>query len=63
MKVKLARLSLLTCLVGMAFYSLHGENELPDLVLQSIHLLKKPVEELLPDLQEDSTWEASNSRR
>src|SRR5262245_53887495 len=45
-------------LVFTAFYSLRGEEDLPDLALQSLHLLKKPIEELLPDLQEDDTSEA-----
>jgi len=49
------------CCLGLlftAFYSLRGETEIPDLALQSIHLLKKPIEELLPDIQDEETSEA-----
>src|SRR6185312_3496457 len=40
-------------LVVVAFYTLRGDNSIPDLALQSVHLLKKPIEDLLPELQED----------
>jgi len=55
MKVKLIRLALLGGLLGMTFYTLRGEVEVPDLALQSVHLLKKSIEELLPDLQDEET--------
>lgn len=40
-------------LLATAFYTLRGESEIPDLVLNSVKLLKKPIEDLLPDLQDD----------
>lgn len=46
-------LALCAFLVGLSFYSLRGESTIPDLVLDSLHLLKKPIEDLLPDLQEE----------
>ncbi len=45
-------------LLFTAFYTLRGEMEIPDLALQSVRLLKKPIEDLLPDLQEDDTSQA-----
>src|SRR5258706_13779534 len=45
-------------LLFTAFYTLHGETEIPDLALESIRLLKKPIEELLPDLQDEETTQA-----
>src|SRR5947207_2672833 len=61
MRRKFIRLALLSGLVGMAFYSVRGETEIPDLVLKSIHLLKKPIEELLPDVQDEENTEAIES--
>src|SRR5450759_1232977 len=58
MRRNLIRWGLLTGLLSITFYTLRGETEIPDLVLQSIHLLKKPVEDLLPDLQDDATTQA-----
>ena len=55
MRRKLVRFGVFTGLLCMAFYTLRGEMEMPDFVLQSVHLLKKPIEDLLPDLQEDET--------
>src|SRR5438132_9721390 len=55
---KLSLFTFFTILLCTAFYTLRGESELPDLVLQTVHLLKKPIEELLPDFQEDETTEA-----
>src|SRR5262249_30185356 len=40
-------------LIFTSFYTLRGESDMPDYVLESIHLLKKPIEELLPDLQDE----------
>lgn len=59
MKGNVLRWSLCLGLLGIAFYSLHGDNSMPDFVLDSVHLLKKPVEDLLPDLQEDNTTTAA----
>jgi len=42
-------------LIGIAFYSVRGDTEIPDLALKSIRLLKKPIEELLPDVQDEDT--------
>jgi len=58
MRRKIISFSFLTCLLGMAFYTLRADNEFPDLVLQSLHILKKPIEDLLPDLQDDSNEQA-----
>jgi hypothetical protein len=55
MKVKLIRLALLGSLLGMTFYTLRGEVEVPDLAVQSVHLLKKSIEDLLPDIQDEDT--------
>src|SRR5689334_21813884 len=52
------RWGLFTGLLFIAFYTLRGDNSLPDYVLDSIHLLKKPVEDLLPDLQDTESTEA-----
>ena len=54
MRRKLLSWGLLGSLLCLAFYTLRAETEIPDLVLKSVHLLKKPIEDLLPDLQEDS---------
>ncbi len=45
-------------LVCSAFYTLYGEADLPDYVLQSIRLLKKPIEDLLPDLSDALSTQA-----
>src|ERR1019366_2235766 len=45
-------------LICTAFYTLRGETEVPDIVLESVHLLKKPIEELLPETQEEETSQA-----
>jgi len=55
MKRKAIYFAILTGLMGVAFYSLHGDNTIPDIALDSVRLLKKPIEELLPDLQEDTS--------
>ena len=59
MKGNVLRWGLVLGLLGVAFYSLHGDNSIPDFVLDSVHLLKKPVEDLLPDLQEDNETAAA----
>ena len=53
MRRKLIGFGFLVGLLCAAFYTLRADTEFPDLVLQSLHILKKPVEDLLPDLQED----------
>jgi len=58
MRRRLFLYALSTGLLCTAFYTLHGETDVPDLVLQSIHLLKKPIEELLPDLLDEETTQA-----
>src|SRR5205807_7404460 len=58
MRRRLLLYALSTGLLCTAFYTLHGETDVPDLVLQSIHLLRKPIEELLPDLQDQDTTQA-----
>jgi hypothetical protein len=45
-------------LLSIAFYNLRGDTTVPDSVLDSVKLLKKPVEDLLPDLQEPETANA-----
>src|SRR4029077_16535410 len=45
-------------LLCTAFYTLRGETEVPVIVLQTVHLLKKPIEELLPDVQDEETTKA-----
>src|SRR5882724_6096271 len=49
---------LLAGLLCTAFYTLRGETEVPDIVLETVHLLKKPIEELLPDVQDEETTQA-----
>lgn len=48
-------LGLFVGLLSFSFYSLRGEMNVPDFVLDSLKLLRKPIEDLLPDLQEDTT--------
>jgi len=59
MKGNVFRWVLCLGLLGIAFYSLRGDNSMPDFVLDSVHLLKKPIEDLLPDLQEDNSTAAA----
>lgn len=54
-----ARLSLGLGLLAISFYTLYGDNSVPDLALQSVQLLKKSIEELLPDLQNPDTPETA----
>jgi len=58
MRRKLIGFGILCGFLSLAFYTLRAETELPDLVLQSLHILKKPVEDLLPDLQDDDNAQA-----
>ena len=58
MRRKIISFALFVGMIGIAFYSVRGDTELPDLALKSIHLLKKPVEELLPDIQDEETSDA-----
>src|SRR5688572_18058516 len=46
------RWGLSIALVSVSFYALGAENEIPQLVLDTYQLLKKPIEALLPDLDE-----------
>src|SRR5437762_12587358 len=55
---KVILFGLFSGLLCTAFYTLRGETEVPDIVLQTVHLLKKPIEELLPDVQDEETTEA-----
>lgn len=55
MKKHALRWLILLALIGTTFYTVRGEENLPDFVLDSLRLLKKPIEDLLPDLQEDNT--------
>jgi len=55
MRRKLVSFGFLCGLLCIAFYTLRGDTEVPDFVLQSVHLLKKPIEDLLPDIEDDST--------
>jgi len=48
-------------LLGITFYTLHGDTSVPDLALQSVKLLKKSIEELLPDLQKPTDTETAES--
>jgi hypothetical protein len=64
MKGIVARWALFLGLSALSFYTLHGDTSVPDLALQSVKLLKKSIEELLPDLQktqEPETAEAVQS--
>ncbi len=58
MRRKLFFVAFSSALLCTAFYTLRGETEVPDFVLQSVQLLKKPIEELLPDIQEEETSQA-----
>ncbi len=58
MRFKLLYWGLFLGLVFTAFYALRSETEIPDLALQSVHLLKKSIEELLPDIQDEETSQA-----
>jgi hypothetical protein len=60
LKGSLIRSGLLAGLLGIAFYTLRAETEIPDFVLDSVKLLKKPVEDLLPDLK-DASEEATTA--
>src|SRR5258708_19921607 len=46
------RYGLLPALLCISFYALRAENKIPQYVLDTYNLLKKPVEALLPDLDE-----------
>ncbi len=46
------RWGLLAALLCCSFYALRADNEIPEFVLDSYQLLKKPIEALLPDLDE-----------
>src|SRR5258708_38514151 len=49
------RYGLLPALLCISFYALRAENKIPQYVLDTYSLLKKPVEALLPDLDEKHT--------
>jgi len=57
LKGLVARWGLFFGLLALSFYTLHGDNSVPDLALQSVKLLKKSIEELLPDLQKSQEQE------
>jgi hypothetical protein len=46
------RWGLVIALLSVSFYALRAENDIPQFVLDSYNLLKKPIEALLPDLDE-----------
>src|SRR6202158_4183286 len=58
MRRRLIHLTLCGVLLCGSFYTLRADTEVPDFVLQSIRLLKKPIEELLPDIQDEETTQA-----
>jgi len=53
MKGLIKRAGVFVVLVMATFYTLYGEVSIPDLALESVKLLKKPIEELLPDLKDE----------
>src|SRR4051794_22927990 len=52
MRGHLSRLALVLALSSLAFYASRADTELPQLVTDTYSLLKKPIEALLPDLDE-----------
>src|SRR5438552_825001 len=61
MRGLLFRSGLAIALVSVSFFVLHGEEKkIPDLVLETYNLLKKPIEALLPDLDETPPQEVAN---
>ena len=46
------RYGLLPALLFISFFALRAENKIPQFVLDSYSLLKKPIETLLPDLDQ-----------
>lgn len=63
LRTVLLRVGLPAGLLLIAFYSLRGDNSFPDAVLDSVRLLKKPLEDLLPDLQEPDDATAESIRQ
>ncbi len=55
MKANFLRWGLALGLISVGFYGLRGDTSIPDNVLDSVRLLKKPIEDLLPDLEEDNS--------
>jgi hypothetical protein len=51
------RYGLLPALLVISFYALRAENKIPQYVIDTYNLLKKPVESLLPDLDEKPAQE------
>src|SRR4051812_13817807 len=52
MRGHLLRTGLLLALVTISFYAVRADNDVPQFVLDTYKLLKKPIEALLPDLDE-----------
>lgn len=61
MRRKYAIFAISALLLTPAFYKLYAESEMPDIVAETLKLLKKPIEELLPDLDETIPDEAIES--
>src|ERR1700733_828670 len=61
LKGLITRWGLFFGLLALTFYTLHGDNSVPDLALQSVKLLKKSIEDLLPDLQKPQETENAES--
>src|ERR1035441_7520024 len=55
MRGHLYRWGLVLALTTTAFYALRGDTAVPHSVIDSLKLLKKPIEDLLPNLEEPTT--------
>lgn len=58
MKKLAIRALLVTSLVSLTWFVLHSESDFPDYLLESLQILKKPIEDLLPDLQDEDNSQA-----
>src|SRR5262245_41512900 len=60
MRGHFSRWGLVTALVFVSFFALRAENGIPQSVLDTYTLLKKPIEALLPDLDEKPFQQAED---